>query len=246
VPIVLVPGFTQSAAAWTDVVAELGADDLRVLDRVPIAETFEASAHAMGASAGAGTYVGYSMGGRLCLRLALDRPELVSRLVLVSATPGLRDDAERTARVARDEVLAGDLERDGLEAFLTRWLAQPMFASIPAGRSGIDARRRLRPEYVAACLRVLGTGAMEPMWDRLTELQMPVRVVTGAHDEKFDAIGVEMCAQIGANASHERLDGGHALLLEHPTELARLIAGFARPDHDASTKPTDSSTESTS
>jgi 2-succinyl-6-hydroxy-2,4-cyclohexadiene-1-carboxylate synthase len=246
VAIVLVPGFTQSASAWNDVVAGLTPDDISVLDRVPIAESFEASARAMGANGGAGAYVGYSMGGRLCLRLALDRPEVVSRLVLVSASPGLRGDAERTARVANDEALARDLERDGLDAFLVRWLAQPMFASIPPGRSGLDDRRRLDPAYVAACLRVLGSGAMAPMWDRLAELRMPVLVVTGAHDQKFDAIGVEMCAQIGPNARHERLDGGHALLLERPVELARLIADFTQPDHDARTKPSDSRSESTS
>ncbi len=132
------------------------------------------------------------MGGRLCLRLALDRPDLVRGLVLVSASPGLRTDAERDARVAADEALAVDIERDGVDAFLTRWLAQPMFASIPAGRTGLAERRRLRPAYLTACLRVLGTGAMEPLWDRLAELQMPVLLVTGTRDAKFDAIGREM------------------------------------------------------
>ena len=91
----------------------------------------------------------------------------------------MRTDAERDARVAADEALAVDIERDGVDAFLARWLAQPMFASIPAGRTGIDERRRLRPEYLTACLRVLGTGAMEPLWDRLPELEMPVLIVTG-------------------------------------------------------------------
>jgi 2-succinyl-6-hydroxy-2,4-cyclohexadiene-1-carboxylate synthase len=246
VAVVFVPGFTQSASAWDAVVANLPRHGLTVWNKVPIAASFEASARAIGEQSGPATYVGYSMGGRLCLRLACDRPDVVHRLVLVSATAGIRSATERRARVVADEALARDIERDGVDAFLTRWLAQPMFASIPSGGSGIEARRRLRAPYLTACLRVLGTGAMEPLWDRLHELEMPVLLVTGTHDEKFDAIAIEMCGEIGTNARHERLDGGHALLLERPVELARLVADFAQRGHEARTKPNASSADSTS
>ena len=231
-PIVFVQGFTQTAGAWQHTVEGLPhREDAVCFDQLPIGPTFTATAHAIGEHAGPGVYVGYSMGGRLCLRLALDRPDVVRGLVLVSASPGLRTDAERETRIAADEALAVDIERDGVDAFLDRWLAQPMFASIPAGRSGIDERRRLRPEYLTACLRVLGTGAMEPLWDRLPDLEMPVLTVTGTRDAKFDAIGREMGAAIGTNAASLRVDGGHALLLERPAELRDAVVAFAR-GHD--------------
>ena len=101
---------------------------------VPPPTTFAATAHAIGAAGGKAIYVGYSMGGRLCLRLALDRPELVRALVLVSASPGIVNAAERAARVEADEVLADSVERDGVDTFLATWLAQPMFATVPARR----------------------------------------------------------------------------------------------------------------
>ena len=104
------------------------------------------------------------MGGRLCLRLALDRPDLVRGLMLVSASPGIADAAERAARVEADELLADSVERDGVDAFLDDWLAQPMFATVPPDAPGLADRRRLTPEFLAACLRRLGAGAMEPMW----------------------------------------------------------------------------------
>ena len=65
---------------------------------------------------------GYSMGGRLALRVALAHPERVERLVLVGTTPGIADDVERGARREADEALASELE-DGLdlEAFARRW-----------------------------------------------------------------------------------------------------------------------------
>ena len=149
--------------------------------------------------AGAGVYVGYSMGGRLCLRLALDRPDLVRGARARERVA--RDCAPTTnapARVAADEALADDIERDGVDAFLDRWLAQPLFASIPPGRSGVDDRRQLAPEYLAACLRVLGTGAMEPLWDRLPELAMPVLLVTGTRRREVRRDRDARCAKRSA------------------------------------------------
>jgi 2-succinyl-6-hydroxy-2,4-cyclohexadiene-1-carboxylate synthase len=225
---VFVPGFTQSDAAWKYVLDGVDPSELVTIGRLDTRGSFEATANRIGEVAGEGIYVGYSMGGRLCLRLAIDRPDLVRALVLVSASPGLRDAAEREARVASDEALARDIERDGVDAFLERWLAQPMFASIPPERWEIDARRRLEPEYLTECLRVLGTGAMQPLWDRLSELSMPVLLVTGTDDAKFTAIAQEMREAIGPNAEHVALAGGHALLLEQPADLRDLVAVFAR------------------
>jgi 2-succinyl-6-hydroxy-2,4-cyclohexadiene-1-carboxylate synthase len=229
VPIVLVPGFTQTAASWRGVLDALRDPmDTITFDKVPVRATFEATALAIGDHAGPGVYVGYSMGGRLCLRLALDRPDLVQALVLVSASPGLGAAAERTDRIAGDDALARRLEADGVDAFLQTWVAQPMFATIPADAPGIDDRRRLSTSYLAACLRVLGTGAMEPLWDRLPELGMPALLVTGTRDEKFDGIATAMLDGLPDTARHVRLDGGHALPLEQPAGLGAVVAEFAR------------------
>ena len=77
----------------------------RVALRVPDDLDFVATARRGWATRAArATYVGYSQGGRLCLQLALDRPDLVDELVLVSASPGIADDAERAARATSRRV----------------------------------------------------------------------------------------------------------------------------------------------
>jgi 2-succinyl-6-hydroxy-2,4-cyclohexadiene-1-carboxylate synthase len=199
---------------------------VRSLD-VPPPGTFAATARAIGAAGGAGIYVGYSMGGRLCLRLALDRPDIVRGLMLVSTSPGIADPAERTARVEADEMLADSVERDGVSAFLDSWLAQPMFASVPPEAPGLADRRRLTPEFLAACLRRLGAGAMDPMWNEVPQLAMPVLLVTGHRDEKYTAIARRMLERMQPQVGLVRLDGGHALPLEQPEVLGGLITAFA-------------------
>jgi 2-succinyl-6-hydroxy-2,4-cyclohexadiene-1-carboxylate synthase len=223
VTLLLVPGFTQTASSWSAVAHVVGGDTRTA--EVPEPSDFRATAHAIGEAGGPGVYAGYSMGGRLCLRLAIDRPDLVHALVLVSATPGIEDASERAARVASDERWAARAEHDGVDGFLAAWLAQPMFATVPPDAPGLADRRTLTPAFLAACLRRLGTGAMAPMWDRLPEVAMPVLLVTGTRDEKFTAIARRMLERL-PDATHRELDGGHALPLEQPEALGELLAAF--------------------
>lgn len=224
---VLVPGFTQTAASWRGVTPVLRAScEVAAVD-VPTRATFVTTALAIGAQGRRAVYTGYSMGGRLALRLALDRPDLVTALVLVSANAGIADEAARRARVDSDEALAVSVERDGVEKFLERWLAQPLFATVPADAPGLAERKGLSAQYLAHCLRVLGAGTMEPMWDRLAELTMPVALVTGRTDAKYEKLALAMLERMRGEVVHVRLDGGHALPLEQPAVLGGFIASFA-------------------
>jgi len=225
--VVLVPGFTQTAASWKGVSRVLEESCAVAALDVPSEATFAATARAIGTRGKRAVYVGYSMGGRLALRLAIDRPELVQALVLVSSTAGLDDEVARRDRVASDEALAVSVERDGVDAFLERWLAQPLFATVPPDAPGLRERHKLSARYLAHCLRVLGVGTIESMWDRLPELQMPVALVTGTADAKYDRIAIAMLEQIRGEVVHTRIAGGHALPLEQPAVLGSLIASFA-------------------
>jgi 2-succinyl-6-hydroxy-2,4-cyclohexadiene-1-carboxylate synthase len=182
------------------------------------------TATADGLDVGRGVYVGYSQGGRLCLQLALDHPAAVERLVLVSASPGIADPVARVARRDADERLAQEIERDGVDAFLERWLAQPLFATLPRERAGIDARRAGNTvASLTAQLRDLGQGAQPSNWDRLGELRMPVLLIVGERDEKYVDIARRMAAAIG-DARLEVIGGaGHACHLEQPETVAHLL-----------------------
>ena len=234
--VVLVHGFTQTMRSWDQVAApleELGVEVVRVDlpghgGSAGVRLDFAATALAIGEAGGAGCYAGYSMGGRLCLRLALDRPELVRALVLVGASPGLADPEERAARRRSDRMLAADLQEDGTAHFLERWLAQPLFETTTPRPADLAARRANPPDGLAYALRELGTGAQEPLWDRLGELHMPVMLAVGEHDAKFRALAERMQADMGGRARVEVVEGaGHAVPLDQPEILAQLIAETA-------------------
>lgn len=174
---------------------------------------------------GHGDWVGYSMGGRFALHVALNTPESVRRLVLVSTTPGIEDASARARRREEDEERARSLLRDGVESFLDGWLQGPLFATLPTDVAGLEDRLVNSPDGLASSLRLAGTGNQEPLWSRLAELSMPVLVVAGSLDQKFTDIAHRMTAAI-PHAELALLEGGHAVHLERPGEFSELVDGF--------------------
>jgi len=172
--------------------------------------------------------VGYSMGARIALGLAARHPRRVASLVLVGLHPGLIDDVERRARRAWEEELARDLENRNLESFVDAWEALPIFATQRSLSDAVRARRRAErmdhlPAALAWSLRTLGLGAMPPLWEALSRLEVPVHLVTGARDDKFIAIA-RLALERAPGCVHTAVGGvGHDVGLESPRALASII-----------------------
>jgi 2-succinyl-6-hydroxy-2,4-cyclohexadiene-1-carboxylate synthase len=233
--LVLLHGFAGTGRAWEQVVAALGparyrplTPDLRghgaAASRRPI--TFaDCARDALGAARGPFTLAGYSLGGRVALHAALTAPQRIARLVLVATTAGLQDPAERARRRAADEQLAAWAQGAGIDDWVARWTAQPLFAGTPAAAAARweEDLRRNDPAALADVLRGIGTGSMAPLWDRLGELTMPVDVVTGERDAKFTALGRRLVAGLPRARLTVVPGAGHGLPREAPEALAAVL-----------------------
>jgi 2-succinyl-6-hydroxy-2,4-cyclohexadiene-1-carboxylate synthase len=172
-------------------------------------------------------YVGYSMGARLALHAALAHPDDVTALALLGVTAGIDDSDERAARVASDEALAASLERDGVDTFLERWLAMPMFAGLPRDPGALADRRRNTAAGLAASLRLAGTGTQQPRWDDLHSLTMPVLYLAGELDTKFAAMLPRLVAATGRSARSVIVPAaGHAAHLEAPEAFVAALRAW--------------------
>ncbi|MCP5033337.1 MAG: alpha/beta fold hydrolase, partial [Actinomycetia bacterium] len=222
--VVLAHGFTQNGRCWGPLGHDLAADhevmavDLPGHGLTP-AELDQAdlvtAGRLLGEAGGDGVYVGYSMGGRVALHLALDHPALVHGLVLIGVTAGIDEPEERASRRRADTELADRLMAQGLETFLERWLSNPLFTGLRPEAAAIPARLQNRPEGLAASLRHCGTGNQEPLWSRLDELTMPVLVLAGDRDTKFTELGKRLTAHL-PQAELVLLPATHPVHLESP------------------------------
>jgi 2-succinyl-6-hydroxy-2,4-cyclohexadiene-1-carboxylate synthase len=236
-PLVLLHGFAGTRRRWRPVVRRLRTQRYRPLaldlrghgdaaHARPV--TFAAcTADVLAATAGRFALCGYSLGGRLALHVALAAPERVTRLVLLSATAGIEDPAERAARRRADEALADELEHGTIEAFADRWTAQPLFAGtapavVAAWRADIA---RNEPSGLAAALRGVGAGAMEPLWERLSALGVPASVVAGERDGRYVALARRLAAALPRAELVIVPGAGHGLAREAPAAVARALEG---------------------
>ncbi|AGA89713.1 2-succinyl-6-hydroxy-2,4-cyclohexadiene-1-carboxylate synthase [Thioflavicoccus mobilis 8321] len=203
-------------------------------NRYRMAETAEALTRLLAAlDITEAALVGYSMGGRLALYLAVHFPAILGRAVLIAASPGLETPAEQAARRAHDRRLAEALERDGLGPFLARWYDQPLFATLkahPVFPQVLARRRRNAPAGLARSLLQLGTGAQPSLWPHLATIQVPLQLLVGAQDAKFVAINAEMAARC-PTARFVAIPGcGHAVHLEAPDQVGAQIRDFLQED----------------
>jgi 2-succinyl-6-hydroxy-2,4-cyclohexadiene-1-carboxylate synthase len=232
--VVFLHGFTHTGRSWQPVIAALGerytsvAGDIRghgdASKRLPV--TLEAVVHdVLAAAPGRFTLVGYSMGGRIALHVALAAPDRVERLVLIGASPGIADDTERAARRRADQQLADEVQRSSIEEFARRWAQTPVLAGLPGAVLDAAHADRLRstPAGLAWALRGLGTGALPSLWDRLGELPMPVTLVVGQRDQKFRGIAAEMAGGIPAFDVVVVPGAGHAVHLEAPQAIVNAL-----------------------
>jgi 2-succinyl-6-hydroxy-2,4-cyclohexadiene-1-carboxylate synthase len=239
--VVLLHGFSGTRRAWDGVVERLDPERYRPLaldlpghgqaadSERPI--TFATCvASVLEAAPERFALCGYSLGGRVALHVALACPERVRRLVLVSCSAGIEDALERAARRQADGELALALERAPFDEFIERWRAQPLFAHEPpaVGELARADQRRNRPDALAAVLRGIGTGEMQPLWDRLGELSMPVTILVGERDAKYVSIGQRMVDRL-ADAEMRVVPGGHGLPLENPAAVAQALTAGRRP-----------------
>ncbi|HEY3107302.1 MAG TPA: 2-succinyl-6-hydroxy-2,4-cyclohexadiene-1-carboxylate synthase [Chloroflexota bacterium] len=254
-PLILLHGFTGSCQSWREIAARLEGRwrpigiDLPGHGRAeapaePDAYRIEPTVAALLAAlerlglADRPHLLGYSMGGRAALHLALAAQERFATLTLESASPGILDPAERAARVRGDEALAELLERGGIEPFVDRWERLPLFASqasLPAAtRTRVRAGRLgQRALGLANSLRGFGGGVPAPLQPRLGELRLPTLLLVGALDAKYCRIGREMVAALPDADLVVVPAAGHAVHLERPDAFVVALSSFLQERESA-------------
>ncbi|MFH5831103.1 2-succinyl-6-hydroxy-2,4-cyclohexadiene-1-carboxylate synthase [Halalkalibaculum sp. DA3122] len=173
---------------------------------------------------------GYSMGGRLALRYALQHPETVAGLILESTNYGITDPSERDRRLKLDEQRAAAIESD-FSHFLSDWQQLPLFrhqADIPEEMvSSYKAiQQRQDPVNMARSLRGFGTARMPPVKHSLFQLCMPVLLLAGENDKKYRNILNEMDQDIPKSKFHIIRKAGHRIHLEHPRAFIDQVKAF--------------------
>lgn len=172
---------------------------------------------------------GYSMGGRLALYMSLYFPSRFDKVILESASPGLRHKSEREQRLQADLHLAQKLKTSHFKDFLLNWYNQPLFKSLKDYQDFeqlIERKLDNNPIELAKSLRNMGTGNQPSLWEELENNQIPMLLLTGEYDDKFIAINTEM-ASLCPKAKLEVIPKtGHNIHLENLNKFVTILINF--------------------
>ena len=225
--IVFTPGFMQPASAWEAVSAQLGERYSSVLlDHRE--HSFEGRVAEL-AEAGRGAVLcGYSLGGRLALHAALRDPGAYAGLVTVGTSAGMEEPVMRAERARTDEKLASWMETQPIDAIVDIWERQPLFADQSDALVGAQRPGRLAqdPRSLALILRTAGQGVLDPVWHRLTTLELPVLAMAGDRDRRYGDAARRIAREVPDGRTEIVEHAGHAPQLQQPDAVARVLADF--------------------
>jgi pimeloyl-ACP methyl ester carboxylesterase len=240
-PLVLLHAGIADRTMWDDVMPMLAerfrviACDLRGFGETPLPDgPFVYAADVAGLLAELGVerahVVGVSMGGHVALDLALARPELVDRLVLVGA--GIDGwDHDPALRALWDEEEAA-FERGDLDE--VAWINVRTWLDGPArDASGVATALRRRVYEMQRAALDLENPAATGGWltpsrrERLGDVAAPTLVLVGALDQRdFRRIARFLADEIPGAVLEELPGVAHLPPLERPGAFARTVLGF--------------------
>ena len=227
--IVLAHGFTQNRNCWGSL-----AEILALRHRVICVDlpghgrsghddaTLEHSARLLAEVGGAATYVGYSMGGRIALHLAIQNPSPALGLVLIGVNPGIEDPERRKQRALADAQLADRLVHEGLGSFLESWLQNPLFDGLSPEAAALEERRTNRVEGLTSSLRVRSVGRQQPLWAQAGNIEIPVLLIAGESDTTYRESNAKLLMHLRQGTSMV-VPGSHPVHLQSPRMVAEAI-----------------------
>jgi len=165
---------------------------------------------------------GYSMGGRLAIVFASKYPKKINKLILESASYGIKSKEGRKERLSEDLTLCNLIETD-FPKFIQKWENSPLFSKQrdrnPQGFLNQQKERFLHnPKQLSKALKSFSQGNIGFCKENFAEFQFPITVINGFEDFKYVEIGKRFC-NINQTANQDVLDNsGHNVHLENPSE----------------------------
>jgi 2-succinyl-6-hydroxy-2,4-cyclohexadiene-1-carboxylate synthase len=157
--------------------------------------------------------------------MILQAPGQWRRAVIISASPGLSDPAERAQRVESDRRWAHRFRHDPWDELLAAWNAQSVFTADPPDntpRAETDYDR----ELLATALELGSVGLQEDLRDQLRAADCQILWLAGAKDPKYAALAEE-CAALNPRFRAQIIpDAGHRVLWGNPNALRAALNDF--------------------
>lgn len=169
-------------------------------------------------------FVGYSLGGRIGLRLLEARPDLFDHYIFISTHPGLSSQADKQSRVTSDQKWIDTLLESSWDEFMKKWNAQDVLKN---STEALRPEAAYKKDRLVAALLDYSLGKQKDYSDLLSQHQDRVTWVVGDQDAKFLNLA-ENLKQKKILLDYKRILSGHRVLFDNPKELSNVIETILR------------------
>jgi len=177
--------------------------------------------------------LGWSMGGFIAQTLALQHPNRVNKLILLSTDPGGSEADLASAAVWSQLVDTSDTPHDQAKRLLSLLFPSDVAESFcrEFGDIVAAARARLSPDLINRQAAAMDAWHRNGAGDRLRGINAPVLIATGNEDIVIPPSNTLKLVNAIPNAWLAQFPhGGHAFMAQYPHQLADLINCFLAID----------------
>lgn len=178
--------------------------------------------------------VGTSLGGFVAQQVALDRPDLIDRLVLVCTGFGGADYVPMPQRTLDLIEIAPTLpDEERLRRFIENAFSDGFVKERPDVVHTVMDFRRATNQPLEAYMAQWNAGATFDASDRVGDIRAETLCITGDEDAVVDPRNTRLLAGRIPNAREAMLAGGHLFFIEQAEEFNRVVADFLAGGHEA-------------
>lgn len=196
------------------------------------AMNFNAWVESLGCAKEKNILIGYSLGGRLALHAYESRPELWSKLAVISANPGFNDDLEtfdpnsapRKERWLNDSFWAEEFLKAPWDLVLRSWNAQPVFGE--GGKEPLRVEKEYSREHLSLALTQWSLALQKNFRSFLSKSTDQVALYIGDQDERYMQMATDLKEKIPQLRIEVVEEAGHRILFDNPKRLAGKLARF--------------------
>ena len=164
--------------------------------------------------------VGYSLGGRILMRLQKQHPCYFGHLTFLSAHPGLLLDAEKKKKKQDEELWIARMQTETTEAFLKLWYDQPLFSSLQKKTTLFSSMIKTRSAQNLTTILTLYQQCRLSEQEHFTLFPPSTTFFYGEEDLSYKNLYTQKKWNIPVvSIPHS----GHAVHLENPGACARKI-----------------------
>lgn len=167
-------------------------------------------------------FLGYSLGGRLGLKMLKKTPELFDHYIFLSTNPGLpvTDTEGRKNRIINDEKWSEKITEKNWADFLTEWNAQPVFQGSNA--EPVRDINRYDLQKLRQGILKWSLGIQEDFSDTIKMNNYKITWGVGDRDPKYCEIAEQMKNK-KILSGFKKISAGHRIWLDNPDAVIEII-----------------------